>query len=328
MDDWNNYVKSFPSTLKYLKLTNIKVPHEPNKHTSYDAPSVPLMALNELHFYEDPDEIRMFVRRTGYRYAPYNALLALGEMPELRKLFLCCKKDYILAQCEALDTTISDYFKARNFNGQKLNNLETLAVGYERLSVEQFRLFPASIKELYLFGYEDSALILDIWNSLPNKGLETISINFLNRSECYDLDNIVDGVFEYKKPMQSHSDLKQLTLCYDKVKMPLMWYRNLFRAQSNLTLLKIKWLRKDVLKSAVKMLPNLQELHYENFYDHMESDDDEDEDLYANDESDSGDEFEEIKDLKAYYELIKKSDENINKNVQISRRTIRNKFVF
>lgn len=329
-DEWNKYVKSFPSTLEYLKLTNIKVPHEPNKRVSCNAPSVPLMALRELHFYEDPDEIRMFVRGTGYRYAPYSALLALGDMPELRKLFLCCKKDYVLAECMSWNTTIPDYFKARNFSGQKFNNLEILAVGYERLSAEEFKLFPAGVKELYLFGYEDSALILDIWNSMSNKGLETISINFLNRSECYDCDNIVEGVFEYKLPIQSHENLKQLILCCDKVKMPLMWYRNFFRAQaqSKLTLLKIKWLRKDVLKSAVKMLPNLQEIHYEKFYDHLESDDDEDEDLYANDESESGDEFEEIKDLQSYYELIKKSHKNINKNVQMFRRPIRNQFAF
>lgn len=303
------------------------MPHDHNTVTSYKTPSTPLMALKELHFYEDPDDIRMFVRKTGYRYAPYNALLAFGDMPELRKLIICCKKDYILAQCKSLDTTISDYFKARHFNGHKCDNLEVLAVGYERLSVEEFKFFAAGIKELHLFGYEDSAVILDIWNTVANKGLEMISIHFLNRSDCYDINNIVEGVFEYKQPIQSHDNLKQLILCYDKVKMPLMWYRNFFRAQSNLTSLKIKWLRKDVLKSAVKMLPNLREIHYEKFYDPVESDDDEDEDLYANDESESGDEFEAIKDLKAYYELIKKSHKNINKNVQLSKRTIRNKFV-
>lgn len=304
--------------MKCLKLTNIQVP----LRSAFNTPSVPLKALKELHLYEDPDEIRMFVRGTGYRYAPYNALLALGDMPELKKLILCCKKDYILAECKELDTDISDYFKGKTFP-----NLELLAIGYERLKAEDFGIVATGIKELHLFGYEDSALILGIWNALSTKGLETVSINFLNRSDCYDFDNIVEGVFEYKQPLQSHNSLKELILCYDKVKMPLMWYRNLFRAQRDLLSLKIKWLRKDVLKSAVKMLPNLREIHYEKFYDHVESDDDEDEDLYADDESESGDEYEEIKDLNAYYELIKKSHKNINTNVRLSKRTVRNKFV-
>lgn len=88
--------------------------------------------------------------------------------------------------------------------------------------------------------------------------------------------------------------------------------------------LKIKWLRKDVLKSAVKMLPNLREIHYEKFCDHLDFDDDLDEDTYANDEAESDDEFGEIKDLNAYYELIKSSHKNINKNVRISQKAIRN----
>lgn len=83
--------------------------------------------------------------------------------------------------------------------GQKFDKLELLAVGYERLKAEDLGIVTAGIKTLYLFGYEDSALILGIWNAMSKKGLETISINFLNRSECYDHDYIVEGVFEYYK---------------------------------------------------------------------------------------------------------------------------------
>lgn len=302
-----------------MKLTNIKVPYEPGTLASQTTPSVPLKSLRELHFYEDPDYIRMFIRRTGYRYAPYYTLPTLGEMPELKKLILSCKKDSQLREYDLLGSTISDHFKS-----QKFNKLEILAVGYEQVNVEGFKLVSTAIKELHLFGFEDSALILEIWNTMSKTEVETISIGFEEESYYTD-NNLIEGVLEYQKTIQPIKSLKHLILSYEKIKMPLKWYRNFFRALNDLISLEIKWLRKDVLKSAIRMLPKLKEIHYEKFYDLSEQDDDDD--LYANDESESGDEFGEVKDLEAYYKLISELSVNVNKNVKISRKVVKDKFI-
>lgn len=316
-NDWIDFVKSFPSTLERLTLTNIKVPYNSNRVT-YTKGKVPLKNLKELEFYEDPDYNKIFLKRTGYRYAPYNAIIAFGEMPELKKLVLGCKNDSALREHSMLDTVISDFFKS-----QKLNKLEMLAVGFEKLHIEDFRLISAGIKELHLFGFEDASLIREIWNAMSNKGLATISISFLDKNDDY-FDDIDVTTIENREPLLTIETLNQLTLCYDQIKMPLFWYRSFFQTQPNLTILKFKWLRKDVLKSAIKMLPKLQEIHYEKFFNPSDSDDDKDDG--DQDELESADEFDEVTDLAAYYNLIKTSRHKINKDVILLKKAVRNEF--